>query len=482
MWSGGFDEPKQNPEKNGDPWEVCNGYARNNTQELCESWKDEVDNLLIFVGVYGAVYISPGSYYYLTFQAGLFSGVVTAFAIESYHSVKEDPSERTVLILKTIALQLDNMTNPRPGAAINLDPPMDAISRSDKQISTLWFLSLTLSLSTVMAGILCLQWIREYRRNANVPHREDVALRHMRYEGVKKWHVFKVLSALPLLLMVALVLFFAGLIEMLWDVDKVAAIAVTIVVGIAFVFILMTTLLPTLQCLYICAFPKSQFALCPYKSPQAWMFLKSVLLFSYFVSHWTSGKTSCKKDPPKRFSDLFRIQDWPEYDQFLRRRRDDMNKSEGTLDVGRGLAWIGENFAQHQKLVDAVCRCLRDLEPQVALGGVLAQLNRHRADSVRRAQGEKPNPGPDSPQIQRGLTQDLIVSHTLEHLAEKIEQGHMSPILLRQRLDLFLKVNEGKGIGSDVECPLNHSNINQISQGAVHFHSSKKNRLQHVFR
>ncbi len=404
-------------------------------------------------------------------QAGLFSGVVTAFAIESYHSVEEDPADLTVVLLKTIIHQLDNMTHPRPGAAVDLDPHTATISRSAKQINTLWFLSLTMSLSTVMAGILCLQWLREFGRDANVPHREDVGLHYMRYEGMKKWHVFKILSALPLLLITALVLFFAGLVEVLWEVDKVAAILVTIMVGVAFAFILMTTLLPTLQCLYICIFPSARFTQCPYKSPQAWTLQKSVGLLAYFVSRLNSadGKT----DPPKTFSDLFRIQSWPDYDCFLRRRRDVINESSGTLDVGCGLAWIGENFVQHQKLVDAVCQCLRDLEPRVALEASLAWMSRRRAKSVRRVrqlQPKKVNPGPDSPQIQRSLTQDLVLSHTLEHFSEKIEQAHMSPTLRQQRLDLFLKINEGEGLNHELECPVNSSNVALVSQGVCHLH------------
>ncbi|KAF9450744.1 hypothetical protein P691DRAFT_638662, partial [Macrolepiota fuliginosa MF-IS2] len=221
---------------------------------VCESWRDEVDKLLIF--------------------AGLFSGVVTSFAIESYHSVTEDPAETTVILLRTIVHQLDNLSNPQPNARVDPNPRVPGISGSARRINAFWFLSLALSLSTVMAGILCLQWIREYGRNANVPHREDVALHYMRYEGMKKWHVFKVLSALPVLLITALLLFFAGFIEVLWEVDTVAAILVTIVVGIAFLFILMTTLLPTLQCLWICAFPGTDFSQCPYKSPQSWIFHK----------------------------------------------------------------------------------------------------------------------------------------------------------------------------------------------------------------
>lgn len=327
-----------------------------------------------------------------------------------------------------------------------------------------------------MAGILCLQWIREYGRNANLPHREDVALHYMRYEGMKKWQIPKILRALPLLLIAALLLFFAGFIEVLWEVDKTAAILVAIVVGIAFIFILTTTVLPTLQYLRICASPNSEFTQCPYKSPQAWIFFKVVAFFAYLFSRKKSeseSKTTKSKHPSKP-SDAFKISSWPDYDHFLRKRRDAGNRH-ANMDVGRSLAWIGETFVQHQKVVEAVCRCLRDLDWRVALDASLARMDRRRADSVRRraevAQRRPYAGGASSPELRRSgtaLTQDLIVSHTLEHLAKKMEQAHMSPKLLQQRLDLFLKINEGGGADQDVDCPVNRDNVNHIHRGTLH--------------
>lgn len=202
------------------------------------------------------------------------------------------------------------------------------------------------------------------------------------------------------------------------------------------------------------------------------MFQRSVGLLSYLVFRWKSTWASSKGDPPKYFPDLFRIQGWPDYDRFLRGRRDEINKRKGTLDVGCGLAWIGQTFVQHQKLVDAVCRCLRDIEPQVALEAVLSRMNHRRADSVRRVQRKKSNSGQDSPQVRRTLTQDLIVSHALEHFSEKIEQAHMSAALLQQRLNLFLKINEGRGISHEVECPVNENNVALINRGVCCLHLS----------
>lgn len=50
MRSDALDGPKKTG-KDVDPWETCNGYAKKHTEDLCESWRDEVDKLLIFVSV-----------------------------------------------------------------------------------------------------------------------------------------------------------------------------------------------------------------------------------------------------------------------------------------------------------------------------------------------------------------------------------------------------------------------------------------------
>ncbi|KAF9532480.1 hypothetical protein CPB83DRAFT_759418, partial [Crepidotus variabilis] len=56
-----------------DPWEKCYSTVENYDDDLCSGWRDEVDKLLIF--------------------AGLFSATVTSFLLESYGRLSEDPSD-----------------------------------------------------------------------------------------------------------------------------------------------------------------------------------------------------------------------------------------------------------------------------------------------------------------------------------------------------------------------------------------------------
>lgn len=359
--------------------------------------------------------------------------------------------------------QLDNLTNPHQNPII-LNPEKEEILSSARRINVFWFISLALSLSTVMAGIVCLQWIREYERNANVSHREDVALHYMRYQGLKKWQVLKILSALPLLLIAALVLFFAGFIELLWEADQIAAILVAIVVGLAFLFIILTTIFPALQCLRISRDTETQFTQCPYRSPQAWIVLKCASVVPHFIHRLTEKRSKSATGLLARLSDLFRIESWPDIDSFLRRRRE-LN-STSVRDDGHSLAWVGVTFAQHQEVVEAVSNCLRDLDPLVSLNSCLARMSLDRAVKVQQLLSSPSLASRRADSNKTTILQDLIIWHVLEHLAEKISQTHMSSKLLRQRLELFLKINKEVGVCQEViDCPVNRDNVYLIPRG-----------------
>lgn len=148
------------------------------------------------------------------------------------------------------------------------------------RVNTFWFLSLVLSLATVLTGIISLQWLREHLVYADLSPREKYATYNMRAEGLKKWHVGKVFTTMPVLLQCALVLFLGGIIDFLhaigyWNVT----IPVAIVVSLTLMFLVATTLLPCLQImsLYVYLSPsKGRSSLpqclpsqCPYKSPQS---------------------------------------------------------------------------------------------------------------------------------------------------------------------------------------------------------------------
>ena len=98
----------------------------------------------------------------------------------------------------------------------------------------------------------------------------------MRVEGLEAWYVPQIFAALPVLLQFALILFLVGLIDFLLASGTKVAIPVITIVGVPFVFLIWSIVMPSFQAFAICLplarrvdqVPQQ----CPYKSPQSRIF------------------------------------------------------------------------------------------------------------------------------------------------------------------------------------------------------------------
>ena len=79
------------------------------------------------------------------------------------------------------------------------------------RVNILWFASLLLSLTTASIAILVKQWLREFLTVTVPSPQARLRLRHLRGPELKKWKVLEICAALPLLLQLALLLFFVGM-------------------------------------------------------------------------------------------------------------------------------------------------------------------------------------------------------------------------------------------------------------------------------
>ncbi|KAJ3567740.1 hypothetical protein NP233_g6174 [Leucocoprinus birnbaumii] len=322
----------------GDPWATCATFARKYKVEELRNLKEEVEKVLIF--------------------AGLFSGVVTAFAIESYHGVKEDPAETSVVLLKTIVQQLENITSPQPGNFIDFGLQASPNVRSSQQTNIIWSLSLVLALATAMIGLLCLQWIREYEGSTNLPDREDLTVQFIRHDGFDKWRVPVIVSLLPLFLVISLLLFCAGYTLLLWGVEKSSALPVLVVAGMAACFFIVTTITPGIQFLIIAFLPGYRPSQCPWKSPQSYAILRLIS---------TVERLLRKSRSPLRFrqglgvhpTTLLQLPSWRKYDYFFLNHGPAQIR---TMHLLSGLGWVATMF-QHKELTKALSQCLRSLAP-----------------------------------------------------------------------------------------------------------------------
>lgn len=328
-------------------------------------------------------------------KAGLFSAAVTAFTVESYKLLEEDANDVSARLLAQISRQLGNLTTNTNAQAFDPSQGPFHPSPSAFRINILWFLSLTLSLATVLVGILCMQWLREFRRDASLPNMDAIALRQMRYEGILKWRVPSILSALPLLLQSAVVLFFAGLLDLLWNLDKTVASLVTVAVGLVVSFLVITTVTPFLQYFFL-GDKHFQVAQCAYKSPQSWAFCWLGMNILWLMT--------CKLEPTSQIrwvrSVLLKLrrslhdQSWMEHDIRQWRR---LRTAE---DLVNGLSWIGRTFSQNIDVVHDIYHCLQDLEIPAA-AQVASILNPDAADRLHDVLDKSLGPSAPTPEQKR---------------------------------------------------------------------------------
>ncbi|KAL0573622.1 hypothetical protein V5O48_008334 [Marasmius crinis-equi] len=316
----------------GDCWKECLEKVDHYDVERCKGWREDIDTLLVF--------------------AGLFSAVVTAFTVESYQWLDDDPQDATAQLLLYIVQNSNiSFTSSLPPSIVQNEfaPPNSAI-----RINICWFLSLTLSLTAVIVGILCKQWIGEHRRNPPkyTSHKDTLFLRRMRQQSFERWGVSGMTHTLPLLLEIALALFFLGVLDLLWSLNTLVAGIISAQVGLALLVISATTILPTLSLAWNTKVP------CAYKSPQAWL--------CYRLWDWTI---------PKSFTSSRFILPWkrnvaPTFNQFFRGLSDwfDSDTAHGfyvTRDINYSLVesamdWINESFGASREVSLHIYHCLAD--------------------------------------------------------------------------------------------------------------------------
>ncbi|KAI0752717.1 hypothetical protein C8Q80DRAFT_1302830 [Daedaleopsis nitida] len=224
-------------------WAACAKALREYDEDMIQDWKEEIDTLLVF--------------------AGLFSAVVTAFNIESYQLLQQQPEDAVVTILAQISAQLSSFSVDQQSINTTIpanvtDVPPFRPSTFAVRLNALWFSSLVCGLLSASLGLLVKQWLREYLAGSSNVSRESIRIRQFRYEGLRKWHVPLIILCLPILLQAALVLFLVGLLDFLWNLHRVVAAIITVIVAVILLFAAATNIFPLIR------------ADCPYKSPLSW--------------------------------------------------------------------------------------------------------------------------------------------------------------------------------------------------------------------
>ncbi|KAK0225550.1 hypothetical protein IW262DRAFT_1356615 [Armillaria fumosa] len=131
---------------------------------MAEGWRDGLDVLLVF--------------------AGLFSAVVTTFVAQTSQGLQINYDQVTASLL----IELINVQRSASNGSLIIDVPHSDLtfcpSVSDSWVNGLWFTSLSLSLTTALFAVLTKQWIRQYMSVPSGILQGRCRVRQFRYMGL----------------------------------------------------------------------------------------------------------------------------------------------------------------------------------------------------------------------------------------------------------------------------------------------------------
>ncbi|KAJ6544173.1 hypothetical protein B0H19DRAFT_1034526 [Mycena capillaripes] len=221
-------------------WALYVSEAAKYDKALVESWKSDMEGMLIF--------------------AGLFSASLTAFIIESYKTLRPDSGDSTVQLLTQISLQLAAAAN---GSTFHAPAPTHFRPPTTSLVcNALWFISLGLSLTCALIATLLEQWARDFLHRAEMRSAPVIRARIFSYlyYGLKRFNMHTVVDIIPLLLHTSLLFFYAGLITFLLPINlAIAAVVASLLLIVVGTYSLLT-LLPLWH------------SDCPYRTPLSGIF------------------------------------------------------------------------------------------------------------------------------------------------------------------------------------------------------------------
>ncbi|KAK0493151.1 hypothetical protein EDD18DRAFT_431859 [Armillaria luteobubalina] len=176
-------------------WRTYVDESKNHDARMVAESRETVDVLLVF--------------------AGLFSAVVTTFVAQTSQSLQANYAQVSASLLFEMVLIQRAIAN---GSSVNnvpvssLNPNTSFIpATTDVWVNGLWFTSLSFSLATALVAVLVKQWLHHYIALPSGTPRERSHVRQFRHGGFQKWHVLVIVGLLPVLMHLALGIFFIGL-------------------------------------------------------------------------------------------------------------------------------------------------------------------------------------------------------------------------------------------------------------------------------
>ncbi|KAF9812820.1 hypothetical protein IEO21_05967 [Rhodonia placenta] len=232
-----------------DAWEKCAERVWSREEAVVQKWKDEINKLLTF--------------------AGLFSAALTAFNVQYYVFLQpqaSDPTVNAILVLMSALVANSDATDILQSTLSVLTTSRNAAKTPTYVIliNMLWFSALVFSLSAASLAISVSQWLHHHIDQPASRSRQSVRIWYFRHRGFNSWNVPFIISLLPVLLQTSLALFLIGLLVLLWTLNSIVFCVVTTLVVILLTLSVSTAIIPTIA------------PTCPFKSQPAWWCLAIV--------------------------------------------------------------------------------------------------------------------------------------------------------------------------------------------------------------
>ncbi|KAF5361418.1 hypothetical protein D9758_006212 [Tetrapyrgos nigripes] len=207
-------------------WEIYIGEARRYDEKLLEGWKSDMDGILLF--------------------SALYSASLTAFIIESYKNLQDNPADNVVALLAQISQQLSAVAN---GTTLSVQgSPAFEPSPPSLICNVLWFLSLVLALSCSLLATFVQQWTQDFISKTHLkpsPFRQARAISFL-YGGLRQFEMHTFVDVIPILLHISL-FFLAGLVSFLVPVNRLLAYVMASFLGIFLSIYIGLTVLPLMH-------------------------------------------------------------------------------------------------------------------------------------------------------------------------------------------------------------------------------------------
>ncbi|KAG8928502.1 hypothetical protein FRC02_006831 [Tulasnella sp. 418] len=206
-------------------WSTYVVAAAESDKQTLETWNKTLDSLLTF--------------------AALFSGVNTAFIIESYKSLQPDSSDVTNSLLRVL---IRHKNDSPPVSEAELGDSDWRSSMSAIRVNSVLFVSLACSLLAAFGAVLGKEMLALYGSTialAASATPDQGRRRQRKFDGLNHFRFRILMQMLPVLLQLSLVLFLIGLIDFIWSLNIQVAMAfmIPVVVGlVAYLWSLVTAL------------------------------------------------------------------------------------------------------------------------------------------------------------------------------------------------------------------------------------------------